>query len=258
MPDDKPELDAQSKAIIDEEIADAKTKGDLIPKERLDAVLAQLKDKDTQNVLLQNQMDILKANLPSQIQQQTAQTKPADIFDGIFKPDDEVVGKDQLIEFGRRLINQMSLAQTSISTQVNNAIKQARHNDFDQVIQNHLPAVLKADPELVPELQEIYKTNPGVANAIAYRLAKIDPAYQEKINQEKTAQTDTQKQQQMIAELLKSKNLPQSISAIGSGGGATIAGGSKLTQILQEAENDEDFQKLHQDLLSGHKQLPKE
>lgn len=244
-------LDAESQAIIDEELAAAKAKENTIPKERLDAVIAERDQVKAQLGLLQNQIDLLKANLPSQ---QQLQPKQADLLDGIFAEDDTVVDKKQFSEGINRILAYVG----NLAGQMNSLVQQAKHNDFDEVLQNHLPNVLKADPGLVGELQEIYKSNPARASSIAYRLAKTDPSYQEKINKEKSVQTEAQDLQQKINELLKSKAVPQSISAISSSGGATTGGGSKLLELLGQHEAPEDFQKFHTSLLAGTEKLPKE
>ena len=241
--------DAESQAIIDEELAAAQAIA--IPKERLDAVIAERDQFKTQLGLLQNQIDLLKANLP----QQQIQAKQPDVLEGIFAEDDTVVDRRQFTEGLNRVVNLIRSDFTNVIGTLQNRIE---NPETDNLLRDHLPNILKTNPGMVVKLTQLNSIRPDLANFFATEVAKTDPAFQEKINKQKSAQTETQDLQQKITELLKNKNLPQSISAIGSGGGATTGGGSKLLEILQQHEKPGDFEKFHQGLLSGAEKLPKE
>ena len=245
-------LDAESKAIVDEELGPDAAAKEAAFKERLNALSAERDTFKTQLGLLQNQMDLVKANLPSQ---QQTQLKQPDILDGIFADDDTVVDRKQFAEGLNRVVNAIRSDLTNVVGTLQNRIE---NPNGDSLLRDHLPNVLKTNPGMVVKLTQLNSVRPDLANFFATEVAKTDPAYQQKINKEQTAQTEAQDLQQKINELLKNKNLPQSISAIGTGGGATTGGGSPLLTILQAHEKPEDFEKFHKNLLSGAEKLPKE
>ena len=244
-------LDTESQTIIDEELGADATAKEAAFKERLNAIGVERDQFKTSLGLLQNQMDLLKANMP----QQQTQTKQPDVLDGIFAEDDTVVDRKQFTEGINRVINTI---RNDFSTVIGTLQNRIENPDGDNLIRDHLPNVIKVNPRMVANLYQLNNINPALANFFATEVAKTDPAYQEKINKQKSAQTEAQDLQQKINELLKNKNLPQSISAIGTGGGATTGGGSKLLEVLQQHETPEDFEKFHKGLLSGAEKLPKE
>jgi len=253
MPEQKvaEKLDAEGKAIVDEKLgADAVAK-EAAFKERLNALSAERDTFKTQLGLLQNQMDLVKANLPAQ---QQTQVKQPDILEGIFAEDDTVVDRKQFAEGLNRVVNVIRNDLTNVVGTLQNRIE---NPNGDSLLRDHLPNVLKANPGMMVKLTQLNSIRPDLANFFATEVAKTDPAYQQTINKEKSAQIEAQDLQQKINELLKNKNIPQSISAAGSGGGATT-GGSKLLEILQEHEKLEDFEKFHKGLLSGTETLRKE
>jgi len=237
-------LDAESQAIIDEELAAAEADKDkqagMIPKERLDAVLAEGKAKDAMLKTLLEQMDLMRANMP----QPRTETKQPNILDGIFSEDDVVVDRKQL----ETALNRVLAHVNNLAGQF--AVQQ-QHTDFQDVIAEHLPEVVKSDQTLFAHLQELYRTNPALAGATAYRLAKTSPTYLEKQNKAKTAKQDNERTDLAIQEILKNRKTPQSISALGAGGGNAGSSGSPLLDKMMELDKPEDFNKFADSLKSG-------
>jgi len=242
-------LDAESQAIIDEELAAAAEKAkqtEMIPKERLDAVLAESKAKDAMLKTFQEQMELMRANMP----QAKAEAKQPNILDGIFAEDDTVVDRKQLEMALNRVLGHINNVAGQFAVQ-------QQHTDFQAVIAEHLPEIVKSDPTVFAHLQELYKTNPALAGATAYRLAKTTSTYLEQQNKIKTTQQDNEKTNSAIQELLKNRQTPQSISALGAGGGTAGSSGSPLLDKMMELDKPEDFNRFADDLKSGAVDLAK-
>lgn len=246
-------LEVENQEKVEDKKADATaTENDkhteTIPKERLDAALAESKTKDDMLKMLQDQLDLMRANMPQQ-QPLAAKQEQPDILEGIFAEGDTIVDRQQLEKALNRVISHVNNLAGQFTVQQQNP-------NFQEVIAEHLPEVLKADPTLFSHLQGLYKANPALAGATAYRLAKTSPSYLEKQNKAQAAQKDSESINKSIQELLKNRQTPQSISALGAGGG-TGGSGSPLLDKVMELEKPEDFNKFFDELKSGATKLSK-
>lgn len=248
------ELDADTQAIVDEELAaaadaTAKEKDDTtIPKERLDDALAKNNALQTQLDSLQTQFNLLVANATTDQPPKPEAARQADIIDGIFTEDDAVVEPRQLKEGLNRVLQYVNNA-------IGTLVQRNQKSDMDEVLL-HLPEVLQKDPTLLPRLQRLQQIDPASALDYAYTRAKASPTYLKKQSEAETVQQDSQKMDREIQELLKNRKLPQSISALGAGGGTGGGGGSPLFDKMMQLDKVEDFSKFVSDLRTGAVKLP--
>lgn len=240
------ELDTASQAIVDEELAAAAEPGKdetMIPKERLDDALTKNTALQTQFDSLQSQFNLLVANATAEQPAKPQAAKQADITEGLFTEDDAVVEPQQLKEGLNRVL-------AYVNNAIGTLVQRNQNSDMDEVLL-HLPEVLQKDPTLLPRLQKLQQVDPASALDYAYTKAKASPTYLEKQSKAEAAQQDSQKMNKEIQELLKNRRTPQSISALGSGGGTGGASGSLLFDKMMGLEKTEDFNKFVADLRTG-------
>jgi hypothetical protein len=224
-----------------------------IPKERLDAVLGEKKQLESQLSLMQNQLEIMKSNMTTSAQQQP-KAQPVNLFEGIFDADETVAEKKHLEKFGAKLLEALRGELGGITSQIGILSAKIDNPDGDSILNDHFLNVAKANPKVLEIAKRLAGIDPGAANLFAIEMAKTDPAYLEKQTKKNSVQSDIETQIADLKAQLENKSRP-----LGMGGaGGTGVGGGKLSQILHEivSLSTDEFLKRQEALKSGAEKLP--
>jgi len=196
-----------------------------VPLSALEAVREELKDTKGQVASLTDQVRLYQANTP-QTGKATDQGGEAqgggesEALAGL--EDDEVI----TVADAKKLISGLEAKVGSALGEVTTAVQ---YPDYQDVIANHLPNVLKSNPALVQAL----RASPQRA-LLAYELGKTDPEYIKK-----KAEADQTATQKKIDENLEK---PGSVSQAGGGGGG-ISAADSYAQM-----SDDDLEKKIDDV----------
>lgn len=157
-----------------------------VPLAALQAERKQRQELQSNMKMMQDHMELLKANQPSKV--------PEDDFGELQDDDILTVGEAK---------KQLGAIKRDYQMSVEEIKMQQSFSDYNDVVKNYLPDILKEDPDLRIEIE--HAKNPY---KLAYNLAKRSARYQkEKTQNTKNATADR---------ILENANKPGSLSAVGS------------------------------------------
>jgi hypothetical protein len=211
------------------DIEQAQTKPDAgVPKERLDAVLAENASVKEQNAAFKEQLDTVKAQLElvaANSRQQQAVAPPANMFEGIFAEDDEVASPKQVQAAFERAIGAVNARLSGLEVNL-------QFPDMAQVITKYYPEFMKRDPLTAARVNALVQVDPATAKLMAYHLAKADPAYL-KAQAKQQANPEKEAAEELLQAALRGRETPSSASA--ASGQAGLEKAKMIASMTPEA-----------------------
>lgn len=196
------QVEAAAQPSQDENIQAAEaTSEEMVPVSALQAERKQRQEMQNNLRMLQDHLELLKAN----------QKPKQEEMSGLQEDDVLTVGEAK---------KYISSLQNNYEMSIEELRMQQRHADYNEVVSNYLPDVLKEDPELQEDIKRA--KNPY---KLAYKLAKQSDRYrQESLKQNKSEKAER---------ILKNSERSGSLSSVGS---TTPANTSKPWKEMTDAE----------------------
>jgi len=194
--------------VIAQEQPQAEQTPEMVPVTALQAERRERQQLQDQMKMMQDHMSLMQANQPTQ-------PSPKDEMDGM--SDDDVLTVGEAKKF-------LGKIQHNYQTSVDELKVQQKYSDYNEVVSNYLPEVIKKNPALKSTLQ-----NDPNKYELAYFLAKNSDSFR-----------DTSKQVKKSAEakrIVENGQKAGSLSAVGST--APQQQGSHIRQM-----SDSDFMKM--------------
>jgi len=189
--------------------------GQTVPVSALQAVREELQGVKEQLQASQDQIRLYQANPPQGGQQQQQQGQVEQGTEGLAgMEDDDVITVADAKKLAAGL-------EARVGAVIGEMAMAAQNPDYNDVITNHLPKVIQANPALAQAIKS--SQNPYV---LAYELGKTNPEYVKKLAEKG--------QQETITTIEENLAKPGSASAAGGGGG----GISKADQYAQMSDDD--------------------
>jgi hypothetical protein len=145
---------------------------EMIPKERLDDALDKQRTAEQRAQLLEQQIQIMQANMPKPTPAPAAAPAKDDFLESIAA--ETVVDGKQLVAGLSRVEARLNEALERFGKKVETILETQEvkgKSGFNEIIQQHLPDVLSEDPTLGTTLAQLQQTNPAAAGRMAYALA---------------------------------------------------------------------------------------
>lgn len=177
--------DAAGPADVGVEQSQADQVAEMVPVTALQAERRERQQLQEQNKMLQDHMSLMQAN----------NSPPAQQEDNMGLADDDVLTVGEAKKF-------MSKLQNQYQTSVDEIKVQQKYPDYDKVVKEYLPGVIKVNPALRTTLQ-----NDPNRYELAYFLAKNSDSYREKSHSTKKS-TDAQR-------IVQNGQKPGSLSGMG-------------------------------------------
>ncbi|MFX0200993.1 MAG: hypothetical protein ACFFCW_33150 [Candidatus Hodarchaeota archaeon] len=190
--------------------------------QNFEALRGEVQELKNQNQLLQDQLELYRANVSmGQTQERRTETQAKDDAFGGMEDEDVLTVADAKKIFGAK--------EAQFSEGLSEMRMAVLFPDYRNIVTQHLPNVLKNNPTLATALKDPVKYR----HLIAYELAKTDPEF---------TKTTTGSQEEKGGEseadrIIKNAQKTKSVSQAGGGGG----GLSKLE--MYATMSDEDFEK---------------
>jgi len=207
---------------VDPDAGDRTDKGDqTVPVSVVQSMREELNELKGQLQTAQDQVRLYQANVSQSQETQGQGQQQQDRGEGGLlsgREDDDVL----TVEDAKRLISAMD---SRLGQVVGELTTFAQKGDYQEVIEKHLPNVIKSNPALIEAIRT--SKNPSI---LAYELGKTDPEYQKKLAEKAQGETQTQ--------IDKNLQKPGSASQAGGGGGG-------LSSADQFAQMDDDKLEEH-------------
>lgn len=158
---------------VQQPVSDAET--------NLRALRDKLEATERQYQFVQQQNELYKQQMQNQQFQQNQKQEPQ--FDLESTRDDDIPSYGDIKKTNRQLKAELG----RLNAKLDNIEMRSRANDYDSVIKEYLPDVLKDDPDLAEDIQR----SPRLGK-LAYRLAQASPRYHEaRLSKQRAPDTQT-------------------------------------------------------------------
>ncbi len=196
---------AKLEAGEEEEILEEEEDEDMVPKAALLSERGKRQDLESQITLYKNQLNLATQN----------QTKEKDPFDEL--DDEEIITKRDHV----RTINKI---KEEFGEQVGQLMMEQKYPGFEEVIKTYLKPMIDNEPELYNMIMAVPKSQ---QTALAYRLAKSNPDFQEPGAGKSKAELIKEKSDKLIK---NSKKVKSPSTGVGGAGGV----GNKYEEMSEE------------------------